>query len=59
MAIRKDCIHLRCRFLNELILDSVLDHREPSLHPVYDKCALNLITPLCGCNPICASYEVH
>jgi hypothetical protein len=27
--------------------------------PVYDQCALNLITPLWGCSPNCASFELR
>ena len=53
MHINNGCIHLKYRNLRVLNLFS----REIEQRPVYDQCDLNLITPLCGCSPNCASFE--
>jgi hypothetical protein len=53
MNINKDCIHLKCRYLKVLnYCSKEIDHL-----PVFDQCDLNLINPLYGCNPNCASFE--
>jgi len=53
MNIKEDCIHLKCRILRVLNFCS----QELEQRPVYDQCALNLISPYWGCSSNCASYE--
>jgi hypothetical protein len=54
MNFKTDCIHLKCRFLKVLNLGT----HENEQRPINDKCDLDLINSLWGCNPRCESYEV-